>query len=890
MTGTGSDLSVTPTASALTGSGDTTALEVSGVTAGIFTVSGATETLSIKSSGSATNTLTNVAAASAANLVISGSGTFKTTGNIGANFTLVDARSASAVDIDLVSSSTQTVLLGSGNDTLELNTALATGNLISMGAGTDTLELAVSTGGGAATLTGIENIKVTDGAATDINLANADGPVAVEIAGAATTLSVQNMKAGTTIRATEALAVANASTISFADTAVSTSLNLDLQKGDSNTNGAQTFTNVENLTVTTGAATGFANTVLDETAAGTVVTKSFTLTNTGTGAVGIGDITAGDKVETFTVNNTGTGAVTVGAYIDIEKLKTLTINATAGAVTVGALGGTTPSTDLNSVTVNAGANVRLGAIGSADTAGIATVTLAATGGLISGDGTADGTLGGAATITNAGGNIKAVSISGSKDIEFGLVTTGGSSRVETITSTATGSVFLTVTNAATSGAGSTISLGNAIAGKTNQLTLGSGANDNVTSGSGDDTFILTSDGSDTIDGGAGTDTLSFAGNTNGQIISIDSATNYLNSKTAATAVAADIVTGGRVYDNNSGSVNTTSAGYTMVVSNIENIIGSDAADIIYGNSAANSIQGGAGSDIADTIFGGGGDDTIAGGTGVDVINAGSGANSITDAGSGADVITHDAASSTVAITVTGTGAVTLTASAAGATATVAGTVVGTVNASTSTAAVTLTSTSSGIATFTGGDGADSITGAGAADVLVGGAGNDTITGGAGADAINVGVGTDRVVQAALGASGTFALGSGTTNSVSTATLDVVTGFGAGDVLQLAQYTGTAATSAAANVLVSTIAAKAETVATTSGPTLADNTVVVVRGTHTGGSTNTFVGSSSGADLLVIYDGNAALSTTAYEAVVLVGVGALTTTVTAGAGGLLAFAA
>ncbi len=624
MTGTGSDLSVTPTASSLTGSGDTTALEVSGVTAGTFTVSGATETVSVKSSGSATNTLTNVVAASAANLVISGSATFKTTGNIGANFTLVDARSASAVDIDLVSSATQTVLLGSGNDTLELNTALAAGNLISMGAGTDTLELVVSTGGAAATLTGVENIKTLDAATTSIALTNADSAIAVEVAAAATGLSVTNMRAGSSIKATEALNDTNGGTISFADSQAATKLNLDLQKGDAGAGGALTFTNVEDLTITTGAATAFASVALDETAATTVVTKSLTLTNTGSGAVGTGNLTQGDKVETFTINNSGTGAVTVGTYIDIEKLKTLTINATAGAVTTGAFGGTTASTDLNAVTVNAGANVTLGAIGSADTAGVATVTLAATGGTISADGTVNGTLtGGAGTITNTGGNITSVSISGSKDIEAGIVAAGGSSRVATVTSTATGSVYLTVTNAATSGAGSTITLGNAGSGKVNQLTLGSGANDNVTGGSGDDTFILTSDGSDTIDGGAGTDTLSFAGNTNGQIISIDSSTNYLNSKTAANAGAADIVSGGRVYDNNSGSVNTTSSGYTMAISNIENIVGSSAADIVYGNSSANSVTGGDGND---TINAGGGNDTVTGGDGNDTIDLGSSAD------------------------------------------------------------------------------------------------------------------------------------------------------------------------------------------------------------------------------------------------------------------------
>lgn len=183
------------------------------------------------------------------------------------------------------------------------------------------------------------------------------------------------------------------------------------------------------------------------------------------------------------------------------------------------------------------------------------------------------------------------------------------------------------------------------------------------------------------------------------------------------------------------------------------------------------------------------------------------------------------------------------------------------------------STSVGL-TLTGGAGVDQITG---------GAGNDVITGGAGADIISVGSGgTDRVVQAAAGESGSFALaGAG---SVSTTGFDIVSGLGSGDSIALAAFTGTAASAAAASVLVNAIAA-ASTVAT-GGFTLADNASVFVRGTYTGGTTNTFVGSATGADALLVYDGNATLATTAFEAVVLVGVGSLTATVNAGTGGVI----
>jgi hypothetical protein len=65
-----------------------------------------------------------------------------------------------------------------------------------------------------------------------------------------------------------------------------------------------------------------------------------------------------------------------------------------------------------------------------------------------------------------------------------------------------------------------------------------------------------------------------------------------------------------------------------------------------------------------------------------------------------------------------------------------------------------------------------------------------------------------------------------------------------------------------------------------------NQVGTVRGTFSAG---TFVGDAAGLDLLVTYDGNATQLTTALEAIILVGAGALAPTVTAGAGGLLSFA-
>ena len=182
---------------------------------------------------------------------------------------------------------------------------------------------------------------------------------------------------------------------------------------------------------------------------------------------------------------------------------------------------------------------------------------------------------------------------------------------------------------------------------------------------------------------------------------------------------------------------------------------------------------------------------------------------------------------------------------------------------------------------------DSIVGGAGADTLFGGAGNDTIVGGAGADRIDIGTGTDRVIQAAAGNSGTFALNAGATNSISASGFDVVTGLAAGDTIALAAYTGTAAANAANSVLKTGVVAQLTSVVS-GGTIVGANEVGTVRGTYDS-TAQTFVGSATGLDLLVTYDGDATQATTALEAIVLVGGGSLALSVAAGTGGILTFA-
>lgn len=94
-------------------------------------------------------------------------------------------------------------------------------------------------------------------------------------------------------------------------------------------------------------------------------------------------------------------------------------------------------------------------------------------------------------------------------------------------------------------------------------------------GDGNDTFIATSfdDGADQIDGGAGSDTLDY---------SVYATTNYITVSLGESNVIVDVVVAG--------------SGNTDKVQNIENIIATQGADVITGNTSSNTLIGMKGKD------------------------------------------------------------------------------------------------------------------------------------------------------------------------------------------------------------------------------------------------------------------------------------------------------
>ncbi len=135
-------------------------------------------------------------------------------------------------------------------------------------------------------------------------------------------------------------------------------------------------------------------------------------------------------------------------------------------------------------------------------------------------------------------------------------------------------------------------------------TLGDGAGaDDVDGGAGDDVILVAQDSDiDTLEGGAGTDTASYADWNSGIALDMSSSA-------------------GRFGD---------------VYSNIENVAGTNFSDTITGDDGENLLSGRGGDDVLD---GGLGDDTLAGGAGADVLRGGAGTNtaSYADAQSGVAV-------------------------------------------------------------------------------------------------------------------------------------------------------------------------------------------------------------------------------------------------------------
>ncbi|MBW8726432.1 MAG: M10 family metallopeptidase C-terminal domain-containing protein [Inquilinus limosus] len=283
----------------------------------------------------------------------------------------------------------------------------------------------------------------------------------------------------------------------------------------------------------------------------------------------------------------------------------------------------------------------------------------------------------------------------------------------------------------------------------NFLNGGNGWGNDVLYGLGGDDVLWGSLGHDKLYGGAGNDTLKgyqgnnqlYGGDGNDVLEADDgidildggAGNDILRANTNSTTPDADQLRGGAGADEMDGGAGSDTASYSEgtigvtvnlttgvgsggnaqgdKLSNIENIIGTSAADRLTGNTDANTLTGGNGNDTlsgmdgADTLDGGAGTDTLTGDFGNDILRGGAGADRL-DGGLSIDTVAYSESSVGVSINLaTGKGS--------------GGNAQGDVYV--------------GVENANGSTGADTITGNSGANALRGMAGADTLTGGGGAD-------------------------------------------------------------------------------------------------------------------------------------------------------------
>ncbi len=206
-------------------------------------------------------------------------------------------------------------------------------------------------------------------------------------------------------------------------------------------------------------------------------------------------------------------------------------------------------------------------------------------------------------------------------------------------------------------------------------------NDMLFGDAGNDTFVegAATSGDDAFDGGADSDTVSYATRTN-----------------AITVTVGDDQTD----DGESGEVDD-------VQSTVEVVTGGLGDDTLTGDGGANTLNGGAG---ADTLVGGAGNDTLNGDAGDDTFDeedASSGGDTF-NGGAGTDVVDYSARTSDLVVTMDGV-------------------------AANDGESMEADNVKSDVENLIGGAGDDTITGNASANVLTGFDGDDTMDGGAGND-------------------------------------------------------------------------------------------------------------------------------------------------------------
>jgi Ca2+-binding RTX toxin-like protein len=238
-----------------------------------------------------------------------------------------------------------------------------------------------------------------------------------------------------------------------------------------------------------------------------------------------------------------------------------------------------------------------------------------------------------------------------------------------------------------------------LGGSEDDVVTGDLGNDSLSGGTGDDDLFgsdgndtfreseAADNGSDLFNGGAGTDTVTYAGRTGAVVVSVD----------------------GHVNDGGAGE-------YDNAMTNVENVTGGSGSDTLVGSSAANVLHGGPGND---RLTGKLGSDALYGDDGNDVFLEESAATGADGLHGGAGVDTADYHLRTTALTIDLDNAADDTGDH--------------------------DNVLSDVENISGGSGADTLTGSSAVNVLHGNGGNDRLTGGTGRDQLYGDAGNDLLL-------------------------------------------------------------------------------------------------------------------------------------------------
>ena len=286
-------------------------------------------------------------------------------------------------------------------------------------------------------------------------------------------------------------------------------------------------------------------------------------------------------------------------------------------------------------------------------------------------------------------------------------------------------IFLDVENA-TGGSGNDRLDAAFVANRADNEFTGSGGNDVMVGGAGNDTFHEgpSASGADDMDGGTGGDTCDYGARSNAVSVSMDGVDN---DGEAGEGDNCGGVAAQSIYWNYQDQTQPQSS-----PANVENVNGGSGNDQLVGSDAGNVINGNAGNDAltgggsTDTLNGGDGDDWLSGGGGNDALNGGAGTNTADYSGAGSGGVGVNVNLTTGAAS--GDGNDTLS---------------GIQNANGSSFADALRGDENAN-TLNGRGGQDAIQGSGGDDVINGGAGNDEVGGGAGNDRMSGQNGSDTM--------------------------------------------------------------------------------------------------------------------------------------------------